>query len=325
MKGSTFLGYEPLEKNTNKPESSNPLPQPTTPFPSTAGETDSQASPLPSGSMTPMSHQLYSILARSTDEPGSEEWSQGPNLPYGLPLEELDLLGLPLQLTQMEVDEKYQRRFQERYLNSIKELAWWRMPMGRLCKEADTAGEAEEFKVISGPPRPMTSRLLARAGGGKASLAPNPDAGGSTGQDKGKALEQRPLMVEDLRRFGLLKLKKEPEKTLSKRDDLWSLPKPPDQGLPPDPLTQPTGIGPQDAPFWQVCLTLICKPTLFKGAHEDLERFLMDCLMYFKTFSGYFVYDAQKIAFTASHFDGGAKDWWSQRSQEYFGQTDLNY
>ncbi|KAK0218043.1 hypothetical protein IW262DRAFT_1298601 [Armillaria fumosa] len=308
-KESMFLGFEPSGKNMNEPKNYDPLLQPTTPFLSTTGDIDSQANLSPSGGMTPISCQLYGTLARSTNEPGSEEWSQEPNSPYRLLLEGLDLLGLPLQLTQIEVNKKYQRRFKERYLNSIRELAWWRTPMGKLCKEADGAGEREEVEAIR---RLMTSQLLAGAGGGEASSAQNPDEGDLTGPDKGKASKHRPLMVEDLRRFGLLKPKDEPKKTLSKRDDLWSLLKPPDWRLPPDPLPQPTGQGSEDAKHWQ-------------GTHENLERFLMDCLMYFKTFSGYFVYDAQKVVFAASHLDGNVKEWWSQRSQEYLSQEGPAY
>ncbi|KAK0209789.1 hypothetical protein IW262DRAFT_1468492 [Armillaria fumosa] len=351
---------EPFEKNTNKPESLDPHHQPTTLSLFETGNTANLANQSPRGGMTPMSCQLHGILARSTNKPGSEEWSQEPDSPYGLLLEGLDLLGLPPQLTQMEVNEKYQRRFKERYLNSIRELVWWRTPMGRLYKEADMAGEGEEVEVIrwydahmqatllfnedypnyalpemldympkirlpGRPSKPTTSRLLARAGGGEAGPAHDFDEESPTGPDKGKASKQRPLMVEDLRRLGLLKLKDKLEKTPSKRDDLWSLPKPLDRGLPPDPLPQPTRQGSEDAKYWQVQLTLIQEPALFKGAHKDLKRFLMDCLMYFKTFSSYFVYDAQKVVFAASHFNGNMKEWWSQRSQEYLSREGPAY
>ncbi|KAK0211845.1 hypothetical protein IW262DRAFT_1301314 [Armillaria fumosa] len=186
---------KPFETSMNKPENSDPLPQPTTPSPSAIGNIGYLANLLPSGG--------------SIDKPGSEEWSQGPDSPYESPLEGLNLLGLSLQLTQKEVNKKYQRRFKERYLNSIRELAWWRTLMGKLCKEADAVGEEEVEAIrwynahmqatllfnedypdyaLPEMPETMTSRLLAGVGGGEAGLAQDPDEGPEP--DKGKAPEQ---------------------------------------------------------------------------------------------------------------------------------------
>ncbi|KAK0218040.1 hypothetical protein IW262DRAFT_1298599 [Armillaria fumosa] len=86
MKKSTSQDFEPSGKNTSETESSNPCPQPTTLSQSITGDTDNQENLSPHGGMTPMLCQLYNTLAGSTDKPGSKEWSQGPDLPYGSPI-----------------------------------------------------------------------------------------------------------------------------------------------------------------------------------------------------------------------------------------------
>lgn len=64
----------------------------------------------------------------------------------------------------------------------------------------------------------------------------------------------------------------------------FSIPRPDDYE---GPLTQgPSGTYPSDArlPMSEIKPLLMEKPQYFKGAHDDIERFLGDCRTYFETF-----------------------------------------
>ncbi|PBK66593.1 hypothetical protein ARMSODRAFT_1021397 [Armillaria solidipes] len=60
----------------------------------------------------------------------------------------------------------------------------------------------------------------------------------------------------------------------------------------------------------------------FKGEHDDIERFLGDCITYFKAFTSYFLLPSQMVPFAASHFKGPAKDWWVYKRQEFWMNSD---
>lgn len=91
----------------------------------------------------------------------------------------------------------------------------------------------------------------------------------------------------------------------------YLLPQPsPGPNFPQDPLPAPTGVAPEDAPFWGVKPIFMPPPKPFAGDHADISRFIGDCEAYFAMFSIYFPYPSQKALFAAHHLKGPAKDWW---------------
>ncbi len=60
------------------------------------------------------------------------------------------------------------------------------------------------------------------------------------------------------------------------------------------------------------------KPQYFKGAHDDIKRFLGDCKTYFETFRyQYMQHPALMVVFASSLFRGEVQDWWVHLRDEY--------
>ncbi len=60
------------------------------------------------------------------------------------------------------------------------------------------------------------------------------------------------------------------------------------------------------------------KPEHFEGAHDDMERFLGDCGVYFEVFQHHYMqHPAFMVVFATSLFREAAKDWWVHLRDEY--------
>ncbi|SJL18609.1 uncharacterized protein ARMOST_22206 [Armillaria ostoyae] len=66
---------------------------------------------------------------------------------------------------------------------------------------------------------------------------------------------------------------------------------------------------------------MVAIPKVFTGNHEDIERFIRDCLMYFEAHASYFILPSHMIPFASSLFDGAAKTWWVHKRLEYWAGT----
>ncbi|SJL18915.1 uncharacterized protein ARMOST_22517 [Armillaria ostoyae] len=108
---------------------------------------------------------------------------------------------------------------------------------------------------------------------------------------------------------------------LWRRDDRYSVPRPPPDRGRPDPLPQPVGEADATAPFMNVRPTMVTIPKVFTGSHEDIERFIGDCLMYFEAHASYFILPSHMIPFATSLFDGAAKTWWVHKRLKYWSGT----
>ncbi|SJL13788.1 uncharacterized protein ARMOST_17236 [Armillaria ostoyae] len=108
---------------------------------------------------------------------------------------------------------------------------------------------------------------------------------------------------------------------LWRRDDRYSVPRPPPDRGRPDPLPQPVGEADATAPFMNVRPTMVTIPKVFTGNHEDIERFIGDCLMYFEAHASYFILPSHMIPFATSLFDGAAKTWWVHERLKYWSGT----
>ncbi|SJL04702.1 uncharacterized protein ARMOST_08072 [Armillaria ostoyae] len=108
---------------------------------------------------------------------------------------------------------------------------------------------------------------------------------------------------------------------LWRRDDRYSVPRPPPDRGRPDSLPQPVGTADAAAPFMNVRPTMVTLPKAFVGEHEDIERFIGDCLMYFEAHASYFVLPSHMIPFATSLFDGAAKTWWVHERLKYWSGT----
>ncbi|SJL00960.1 uncharacterized protein ARMOST_04273 [Armillaria ostoyae] len=108
---------------------------------------------------------------------------------------------------------------------------------------------------------------------------------------------------------------------LWRRDDRYSVPRPPPDRGRPDPLPQPVGEADATAPFMNVHPTMVTIPKVFTGSHEDIERFIGDCLMYFEAHASYFILPSHMIPFATSLFDGAAKTWWVHERLKYWSGT----
>ncbi|SJL04351.1 uncharacterized protein ARMOST_07717 [Armillaria ostoyae] len=75
-------------------------------------------------------------------------------------------------------------------------------------------------------------------------------------------------------------------------------------------MPQPIGHAPNDAAYLGIKPILMQPPKPFKGAHNDIEHFIGDCITYFEVFAAYFLLDSQTVPFAASYFEGPAKEWW---------------
>ncbi|SJL18796.1 uncharacterized protein ARMOST_22397 [Armillaria ostoyae] len=89
-------------------------------------------------------------------------------------------------------------------------------------------------------------------------------------------------------------------------------------------MPQPIGHAPPDAAYLGIKPILMQPPKAFKGAHDDIEHFVGDCITYFKVFSFYFLLDSQTVPFTTSYFEGPAKEWWVYKRPEFWANNDNN-
>ncbi|SJL11387.1 uncharacterized protein ARMOST_14790 [Armillaria ostoyae] len=110
-------------------------------------------------------------------------------------------------------------------------------------------------------------------------------------------------------------------RSLWRRDDRYSVPRPPPGRGCPDPLPQPVGEADATALFMNVRPTMVTIPKVFTGSHEDIERFIGDCLMYFEAHASYFILPSHMIPFATSLFDGAAKTWWVHERLKYWSGT----
>ncbi|SJL04219.1 uncharacterized protein ARMOST_07580 [Armillaria ostoyae] len=91
----------------------------------------------------------------------------------------------------------------------------------------------------------------------------------------------------------------------------WSLPRAPDKFDPETEPPNPVGAMGEDAPWIGCKPDLIRKPKPFLGDADDIDRFIMDCQMYFQVHSTYMWLNPYQVAFASSYFKGRAKDWWT--------------
>ncbi|SJL08164.1 uncharacterized protein ARMOST_11527 [Armillaria ostoyae] len=108
---------------------------------------------------------------------------------------------------------------------------------------------------------------------------------------------------------------------LWRHDDRYLVPRPPPGKGRPDPLPQPVGSADATAPFMNVHPTMVILPKAFTGDHEDIERFIGDCLMYFEAHASYFILPSHMIPFATSLFDGAVKTWWVHERLKYWSGT----
>ncbi|SJL00818.1 uncharacterized protein ARMOST_04132 [Armillaria ostoyae] len=87
-------------------------------------------------------------------------------------------------------------------------------------------------------------------------------------------------------------------------------------------MPQPIDRAPLDAAYLGIKPILMQPPKPFKGAHNDIERFVGDCLTYFEAFAMYFTLDSQTVPFAASYFEGPAKEWWVYKRPDYWANDD---
>ncbi len=60
------------------------------------------------------------------------------------------------------------------------------------------------------------------------------------------------------------------------------------------------------------------KPELFEGTHDDIKRFLGDCLTYFEVFRRqYMQHPTYMVVFATFLLKGEAKNWWVHLRDEY--------
>ncbi len=116
----------------------------------------------------------------------------------------------------------------------------------------------------------------------------------------------------------------DPLRRVGPRTDRFSLPRPNNYRGPPE--KGPSGTYPHDQlpPANEVKPILIKKPERFEGTHDDIERFLGDCLTYFEVFQRQFMqHPAYMVVLTTSLFQGEAKDWWVHLRDEYAYNLDV--
>ncbi|PBK64750.1 hypothetical protein ARMSODRAFT_978977 [Armillaria solidipes] len=97
-----------------------------------------------------------------------------------------------------------------------------------------------------------------------------------------------------------LPLPPNPNRPLWRRDDRYSVPRPPPDRGRPDPLPQPVGTAAATAPFMNVRPVMLQLPKEFVGVHDDIERFFGDCMMYFEAHASYFILPSHMIPFATS-------------------------
>ncbi|SJL13393.1 uncharacterized protein ARMOST_16836 [Armillaria ostoyae] len=129
-------------------------------------------------------------------------------------------------------------------------------------------------------------------------------------RDKGKKPERGRPFIPNYRR------------PLHEQEDQFSVPRPPPGRGCPHPMPQPIGHALPDAAYLGIKPILMQPPKSFKGAYDDIERFIGDCITYFEAFSAYFLLDSQTVPFAASYFEGPAKEWWVYKRPEFWANDD---
>ncbi|SJL17385.1 uncharacterized protein ARMOST_20935 [Armillaria ostoyae] len=109
---------------------------------------------------------------------------------------------------------------------------------------------------------------------------------------------------------------------LHNRDNQFSVPRPPPGQGHPHPMPQPIGTAPSDAAYLGIKPILMQPPKPFHGDHDDIERFIGDCLTYFEAFATYFLLDSQTVPFATSYFEGPAKQWWVYKCPDFWSNDD---
>ncbi len=110
----------------------------------------------------------------------------------------------------------------------------------------------------------------------------------------------------------------DPLRCTGPQTDRFSLPQPTNYEGPP--TSGPSGTYTIDRllPMSEVKPFLMEKPEHFKGAHDDIERFLGDCQTYFEVFCRHYMqHPVLMIVFATSLFRGAAQDWWVHLQDEY--------
>ncbi|SJK99894.1 uncharacterized protein ARMOST_03205 [Armillaria ostoyae] len=99
------------------------------------------------------------------------------------------------------------------------------------------------------------------------------------------------------------------QRPLWKREDRYSVPRPPTGKGRPDPLLQPISNTNNRASHLGIKPMMLQTLKPFKDDHNNIEQFLGDCITYFEAFASYFLLPFQTVPFAASYFEGSAKDW----------------
>ncbi|PBK75376.1 hypothetical protein ARMSODRAFT_1012829 [Armillaria solidipes] len=63
---------------------------------------------------------------------------------------------------------------------------------------------------------------------------------------------------------------------------------------------------------------MIRPPHPFKGDHDDIKRFVGNCLSYFEVFAPYFTLPSLMMTFATSYLEGPAKDWWVYQCADFW-------
>ncbi|PBK66609.1 hypothetical protein ARMSODRAFT_1021411 [Armillaria solidipes] len=65
-------------------------------------------------------------------------------------------------------------------------------------------------------------------------------------------------------------------------------------------------------------------PKEFIGAHDDIEQFFGDYMMYFEAHASYFILPSHMIPFATSLFMGTTKEWWVHERNKYWSTSMLD-
>ncbi|SJL10460.1 uncharacterized protein ARMOST_13846 [Armillaria ostoyae] len=145
--------------------------------------------------------------------------------------------------------------------------------------------------------------------------------------DKGKKLEKLKNEPWQLK-LGFFKGDKPPDHyadPVAWNMEQWSLPGAPNKFDPEYDPPNPIGAMGEDVPWIGCKPDLIRKPLPFLGDADDINRFIMDCQMYFQVHSAYMWLDPYRVAFAFSYFEGRAKDWWTLQLAELYSTSRGKY
>lgn len=100
---------------------------------------------------------------------------------------------------------------------------------------------------------------------------------------------------------------------------MFSVPRPPGYHGPPPNRPVRTWNAADPPALTGIKPILMKPPAPFKGDHDDIERFLGDCTMYFEIFQQYYQnIPSLMIVFATSHMEGNAQDWWVHLWDNYW-------